>query len=217
MAQGASPYEIRDAFFFSVEKKCSQKDLSTSCFFTNNAVLYTAKPKIANINVYFTKFVTGGMRMDQLDKTILEALHKDARRPFTDVAQELGISEGTVRNRVARLLENKTVQFVGLIDPNQMGYDAPAMIGVTVQSNLLEAAAKEIALFPEVSYLVMISGEYDLIVEVLCEDREHLASFLNQKLRQVKGVLRTQSFMILRTFKMSHGAEPSFNTVKENS
>jgi len=147
--------------------------------------------------------------MDQLDTTILDSLRKNARKRFTEIAQELGISEGTVRNRVSRLLENKTVQFVGLIDPNQMGYNAPAMIGVTVQSNLLEDAAKEIAKFSEVSYLVMLSGEYDLMVEVLCQDREDLASFLNQKLRQVEGVLQTKTFMILRTFKMAHGAEPS--------
>jgi len=152
--------------------------------------------------------------MDQLDTTILNALRKDARRPYTEVAQELGISEGTVRNRVNRMLENKTVQFVGLIDPNQLGYDSPAMIGVTVQSNLLDTAAKDIALFPEVSYFVMFSGEFDLIVEVLCHDREEFATFLNQKLRQVEGVLRTQSFMILRTFKMAHDAEPTLNGVK---
>lgn len=161
------------------------------------------------IRIYKPIFFDIRKNMDKLDSAILESLHKDARRPFTDVAQELGISEGTVRNRVARLLEDQMVQFVGLIDPNRMGYEAPAMIGVTVQSNLLEAAANKIAQFPEVSYLVMISGEYDLIVEVLCQDREHLATFLNEKLRQVEGVQRTQSFMILRTFKMAHGAEPS--------
>lgn len=150
--------------------------------------------------------------MDKLDSEILELLRKDARRPYTDIAQQLGTSEGTVRNRVARLIQNQTVQFVGLIDPNQVGYDAPAMIGVTVQSNLLDKAANKIARFSEVSYLVMVSGEYDLIVEVLCQDREHLASFLNDKLRQVEGVIRTQSFMILRTFKRAHGAEPTLNT-----
>ena len=152
--------------------------------------------------------------MDQLDETILDTLQRNARKRFTEIAQELDISEGTVRNRVSRLVENKTVQFVGLIDPNQMGYNAPAMIGVTVQSNLLETAAQEISKFPEVSYLVMISGEYDLMVEVLCKDREDFASFLNDKLRQVEGVSQTQSFMILRTFKMAHGAEPSLNGKK---
>ena len=152
--------------------------------------------------------------MDQLDKTILKSLQKDARKRFTEIAQELGVSEGTVRNRVSRLVKNKTVQFVGLIDPEQMGYNAPAMIGVTVQSNLLENAAREISKFSEVSYLVMISGEYDLMVEVLCKNREDFASFLNDKLRQVKGVSQTQSFMILRTFKMAYGAEPSLDGKK---
>ncbi|MFN2216896.1 MAG: Lrp/AsnC family transcriptional regulator [Anaerolineales bacterium] len=147
--------------------------------------------------------------MDKLDSEILALLRKDARKPYTEIADQLGTSEGTVRNRVARLLQNQTVQFVGLIDPNQVGYDAPAMIGVTVQSSLVEKAANVIAQFPEVSYLVMVSGEFDLIVEVLCQDREHFASFLNEKLRQVEGVVRTQSFMILRTFKRAHGAEPT--------
>ena len=150
--------------------------------------------------------------MDKLDSEILALLRKDARKPYTEIADQLGTSEGTVRNRVARLLQNQTVQFVGLIDPNQVGYDAPAMIGVTVQSSLVEKAANVIAQFPEVSYLVMVSGEFDLIVEVLCQDREHFASFLNEKLRQVEGVVRTQSFMILRTFKRAHGAEPTLYT-----
>ena len=146
--------------------------------------------------------------MDKTDLAILSFLRKDARRSFTDIANELSISEGTVRNRVARLVEKNAVQFVGLVDPNQLGYDAPAMIGVTVQSNLLEQAATEIARFSEVSYLVMSSGEYDLLVEVLCRDREHLAKFLNEDLRQIEGVLRTQTFMILRTFKMAYSADP---------
>ena len=146
--------------------------------------------------------------MDKTDLAILSLLQKDARRSSTDKANELNISEGTVRNRVSRLVEKRSIQLVGLIDPNQLGFEAPAMIGVTVQSNLLEEAATQIAQFPEVSYLVMSSGEYDLLVEVLCRDREHLAAFLNENLRQVEGVLRTQTFMILRTFKMAYSADP---------
>ena len=146
---------------------------------------------------------------DQLDVDILAFLQRDGRMPFTEIAQALGVSEGTVRNRAARLLEEQFVQIVGLIDPLKFGFDAPAMIGVTVQGGDLESVAATIAAFPEVSYLIMVSGEYDLMVEVLCRDREHLAAFLNQKLRQVAGVSRTQSFMILRTFKLSYGARPS--------
>lgn len=147
--------------------------------------------------------------MDAIDHQILLLLQKDGRKPFTDIAKELDISEGTVRNRVTRLQDNDIVQIVGLIDPYQLGFDAPAIIHVSIEPTRLEAAAAEIATFPEVSYLIMISGEYDLIVEVMCRNREALATFLNQRLRQVPGVTRTQTSLILRTFKMAYGARPS--------
>jgi Lrp/AsnC family transcriptional regulator for asnA, asnC and gidA len=147
--------------------------------------------------------------MDQLDRTILAMLQRDGRKPYTEIAQATGVSEGTVRNRVARLVQEQAIQIVGLIDPQQLGFDAPALIGVSIRGADLETAARQIAAFPEVSYLVMVSGEYDLLVEVLCRDREHLAGFLNQQLRKVPGVFHSQTFLILRTFKMAYGAEPS--------
>ncbi len=146
--------------------------------------------------------------MDELDLKIIEYLQHDGRMPFTDIARLLVVSEGAVRNRVARLIQDRTLHIVGLIDPARLGFDAPAMIGITVQGEFIEEVATKIASFPEVSYLIMVSGEFDLIVEVLCRDREHLATFLNQSLRQVAGVIRTQTFMTLRTFKMSYGARP---------
>jgi Lrp/AsnC family transcriptional regulator for asnA, asnC and gidA len=146
--------------------------------------------------------------MDQLDLDILAQLQRNGRKPYTEIAEAVGVSEGTVRHRVSRLVAQGAVQIVGMIDPHQLGFDAPAMIGVSLQGTDLEAVAAHIAAFPEVSYLVMVSGEYDLMVEVLCRNREHLASFLNQQLRKVPGVLRTETFMILSTFKMSSGAQP---------
>ncbi len=78
------------------------------------------------------------------------------------------------------------------------------MIGVTVQAGQVDAVAHQIAQFHEVSYLFMASGEFDLFVEVFCENREHFVSFLNQTLQQVPGVERTQTFMILKTYKLSY-------------
>ena len=146
--------------------------------------------------------------MDQLDLNILAHLQRDGRMPFTEIAHDLGVSEGTIRNRVTRLVDEQIVQIVGLVDPHRLDFDAPAMIGVTVQGADLDAVAAVIAEFPEVSYLVIVSGEYDLIVEVMCRDREHLAYFLNQQLRKVPGISRTQTFVILSTYKMAYGARP---------
>ena len=153
--------------------------------------------------------------MDKLDLSILACLQRNGRMPYTEIAQEVGVSEGTVRNRVARLIKNRTIHIVGLIDPSQLGFDAPAMIGVSIQGGNIETTASEILNFPEVSYLIMVSGEFDLFVEVLCRDREHLATFLNQKLRRVTGISRTQTFITLRTFKMAYGAPPMIEMPKQ--
>jgi len=146
--------------------------------------------------------------MDELDLSILALLQTDGRRPFTDIAQELGVSEGTVRNRVSKLIEKQVLHIVGLVDPGSLGLNAPAVIGVSIAEGDIEEIAAEIAAYPEVSYLIMVSGEFDLIVEVLCKNREHLANFLNYELRKVTGVERTQTFMTLRTFKMAYGSPP---------
>ena len=143
--------------------------------------------------------------MDELDISILASLKTDGRRPFTDIAQTLGVSEGTVRNRVAKLTNDGVLNIVGLVDPASLGFNAPAMIGISISEGDIEKIAAEIATFAEVSYLIMVSGEFDLIVEIICRDREHLANFLNHQLRRVAGVERTQTFMTLRTFKNAYG------------
>ena len=119
-----------------------------------------------------------------------------------------------MRNRVAKLVEDRVVQIVGMVDPYQLGFDAPALIGVSVQPAELDNAAATIAAFPEVSYLIMISGEYDLMVEVMCRNREHLATFIKDHLHQVPGITRTQTFLILHTYKMAYGAQPMLTQPK---
>jgi Lrp/AsnC family transcriptional regulator for asnA, asnC and gidA len=155
--------------------------------------------------------------LDETDLNIIHQLQADGRKPYTDIARALGISEGTVRNRVARLVEEQIIQVVGLIDPSQLGFDAPAMIGVSVQPPLLEKVANKLAKFQEVSYLIMVSGEFDLFVEVLCKDRDHLASFLNNKLLRVPGVTRSQTYITLRTYKMAYGAAPMPGSISQNA
>ena len=142
--------------------------------------------------------------MDEIDRAIIARLQYDGRMPFTAIADQIGVSEGTVRNRVARLREERILQVVGVVDPHLLGLRATAIVGVAVQPARLKAVAREIATFEEVSYLVMISGAFDLLVEVLCQDMDHLASFLSDKLLRVEGVQRTETFYILRTHKLSY-------------
>ena len=142
--------------------------------------------------------------LDETDRAIIAHLQYDGRMPLTDIAAELGISEGTVRRHVKNLTESGVLQVVAVVEPQFLGWNAAGMIGVTVQAGQIDAVAQQLAQFPEVSYLFMASGEFDLFVEVFCQDREHFVSFLNQKLHQVPGVQRTQTFMILKMYKLSY-------------
>jgi Lrp/AsnC family transcriptional regulator for asnA, asnC and gidA len=142
--------------------------------------------------------------LDAIDRDIISHLQYDGRKPFTDIASAIGISEGSVRRRVKRLKETGLLQIVGVVEPQSLGWNAAGIIGVNVQAGQIEAAAKEIAQFPEVTYLFMASGGFDLFVEVYCRDQEHFVIFLNETLQQVPGVLRTDTFMILKMYKLSY-------------
>lgn len=146
--------------------------------------------------------------MDKLDLDIISFLQKDGRMPLTKIAGELGVSEGTVRNRVNQLVENQTIQIVGMADPHQLGYDAPAMIAISVLPQKLDSVSNKIADIPQVSYFVLVSGEFDLLVEVMCKNRDDLTNLLNNKIRTMEGVTRTQTLFILHTYKMAFGALP---------
>jgi Lrp/AsnC family transcriptional regulator for asnA, asnC and gidA len=144
------------------------------------------------------------LELDEIDRAIVAHLQYDGRMPFTNIAAEVGISEGTVRRRVKRLVDDKVLQIVGIVEPQYLDWQAAAMIGVTVQAGQVDAVADQIAHFAEVSYLFMASGGFDLFVEVYCRDTEHLVSFLSERLQQVPGVERTETFMILKTYKLSY-------------
>ena len=143
-------------------------------------------------------------QLDGTDQAIVDRLQYDGRMPFTVIAAELGLTEGAVRRRVKRMQESNALQIVGIVEPQLLEWNAAGMIGVNVQPGQIEAAAQQIAQFPEVTYLFMASGGYDLFVEVYCSDREHFVSFLNDKLQRVPGVEHTETFMILKMYKLSY-------------
>jgi len=142
--------------------------------------------------------------LDDLDRKIISFLQYDGRMPFTTIAAKLGTSEATVRRRVQLLTDHGLMQIVAIVEPHDMGWEEAAMIGISVKANMIASVADEIAKLPEVAYLFQAAGEFDLVAEVFCKDREHFVSFLNNKLQQISGVERTQSFMILKMHKLSY-------------
>lgn len=141
--------------------------------------------------------------MDDVDKAIVEALQHDGRLPYTKLAAEVGLSEAAVRQRVARLTESGVVQIVAVTDPLMLGFRRMAMIGLKVEGDL-RVVSDAIAAIPEVSYVVIVSGSFDMMMEVVCEDDDHLLALLNDTVRAIPGVRSTETFTYLKLSKQTY-------------
>jgi Transcriptional regulators len=142
--------------------------------------------------------------VSDLDKRIIEHLQADGRRPYTQIATELGVSEAAVRARTNRLIERGVLQIVGVTDPLRLGFQEMAMIGIRCQSDKLIEVSERLAAMPEVDYVVITAGRYDLLIETVCEDNEALLGFLVDRLRAIEGVHETETFVYLRLVKQTY-------------
>jgi len=142
--------------------------------------------------------------LDETDRAIISYLQYDGRMPYTKIAVELSLTEGGIRRRVKKMIDQGSLQIVGIVRPHDIGLEEASYIGVTVEGRPIDAVAAEISEFHEVTYLFQAAGEFDLFVEVYCEDREHFVNFLNKKLQTIPGVRGTQSFLILKMYKLSY-------------
>ena len=145
-----------------------------------------------------------GAGVDPVDRRIVAALQRDGRRPFTAIARDLGISEAAVRQRVARLQAAGVMQVVAVADPMTLGFKTMAMVGISVDGHARKAAAEAVRRLPEVSYLVLTAGSFDMLAEVVCEDTDHLLRLLSDDLAGIEGIRQTQTFMYLRLLKEAY-------------
>ena len=139
--------------------------------------------------------------MDQLDISIIQALQEDARKSYTDIAKLLNVAEGTVRNRVSRLLADDTLRLRATFDYLKVGFDASAVMTISVQPGMLDKVAKALQVINEVSYLMAITGDADLLVELTCRDNKHLLDVISNKIGKIPGITDTSTNMVLQVYK----------------
>ena len=141
--------------------------------------------------------------LDEVGKGILRELQEDGRRSYTAIAAAVGLSEAAVRQRVKALVDGGVLQIVAVADPITLGFGVMATIGVTVVGDA-RAAADTLSEIDEVDYCVLTSGRYDLQLEVVCRDNEHLLSVINDRIRPVEGVRETETSICLRVHKQTY-------------
>jgi len=138
--------------------------------------------------------------LDDVSRAIIEQLQQDGRRSYARIASAVGLSEAAVRQRVQRLLDAGVMQIVAVTDPMQVGFSRQAMVGVRAQGDA-RSAADELAGFPEVDYVVVTAGSFDVLAEVVCENDDHLLDVVSRQVRSVPGVTGTETFVYLKLRK----------------
>jgi Lrp/AsnC family transcriptional regulator, regulator for asnA, asnC and gidA len=138
------------------------------------------------------------LRVDDVDRRIIEALQANGRESFRAVAGRVGVSEATVRARYARLTSEGILHVVGVTNPLGLGFEQ-ALIGVKT-SGPPSAVADEIARWPEADYVVVTAGQFDVVVEVVASDRTELLELTN-RIRALDSVVSTETFLYLEMWK----------------
>jgi len=152
-----------------------------------------------------TKLLSGAGRtvLDATSKAIIEQLQADGRRPYAAIGKAVGLSEAAVRQRVQRLIESGIMQIVAVTDPLELGFARQAMIGIRVEGPL-ESVSDELAGMPEIDYVVVTAGSFDILAEVVCESDEQLLEILSTRIRTLPGVRSTETFVYLRLRKQTY-------------
>lgn len=142
-------------------------------------------------------------QLDEISKKIVEQLQHDGRKSYAEIAKAVGLSEAAVRQRVQKLTESKVMQIVAVTDPLSLGFSRQAMIGIKCSGDATKLS-KDLAGISSVDYVVLTAGSFDILVEAVCEDDDHLLSLINNEIRPLPGVISAESFVYLKLEKQHY-------------
>ena len=140
--------------------------------------------------------------LDDVDKAIIRELQVDGRMAYAQLSPKVGLSQAAVRQRVNRLLERVVFQIVAVSDPLSLGLTTQAMVGITVTGDVRGVAAT-VAAMGESEYVLITTGRYDVLAELLCTDNDALLELVNDRIRAIDGVASTEVFSILKMEKLT--------------
>ena len=139
---------------------------------------------------------------DDLNQRIIRLLQDDGRAAYDVIGQQLGVSGGTIRNRVARMREAGMLRIGAVVDPGSVDYEADAMLGIKTAPGVGPAAlAHRLEPHPAVVYIMRVSGRFDLLVEVVCDEETEFALFLNEHIHGQPDIAHVEVMTRIDMFK----------------
>lgn len=146
------------------------------------------------------KLINQNLHIDGIDKKILRALMQDARTPILEIARQVGISGAAIHQRLRKLEKAKLIagsKFI--INPKVLGYTTMAFVGIYLDKAMNNPeAVKQLQKIPEVLECHYTTGNWSILIKILCKDNEHLMYVLNKEIQSIQGVSRTETFISLQ-------------------
>ncbi|WP_370614729.1 Lrp/AsnC family transcriptional regulator [Mumia sp. Pv 4-285] len=146
---------------------------------------------------------TNGVNLDDVSRSIIAELQVNGRRSYAAIGKTVGLSEAAVRQRVQKLTDAGVIQIVAVTDPLELGFARQAMIGISVNGDIVTVAEK-LAAIPEIDYLVITTGRFDMLAEIVCESDDDLLDLITGKIRALPEVTTTETFVYLRLRKQTY-------------
>ena len=146
--------------------------------------------------------------LDDIDRKIISHLQEDGRITFVKLAELVGVAEGTIRRKYKRLVKDGALKITAISNPYAIGFDAPAFIGINAERRLLETVAEKLSLMPEVQFVAVTTGTYEIIIQVISLSNKNLYDLI-MKIGGIEGIQNTHTFLMLNIYKHSwkFGAE----------
>lgn len=139
---------------------------------------------------------------DRLNSEIIRMLEVDGRMAFSEIAQRLEVSEGTIRNRVNAMKATGMLRIVAIADPRTSEYKADAMVCLSVAPGVTpQAVANRLTAITSVVYVLWLTGRFDLLIEIVCEDSAELSDFLDEHIYSHHDITNAEVMLGLKNFK----------------
>ncbi|MCG8481570.1 MAG: Lrp/AsnC family transcriptional regulator [Spirochaetales bacterium] len=139
------------------------------------------------------------MKFDDTNLAIIKHL-KDGRKSFAAIAQELDVTENTVRSRVTRMMDEGVLEIVGLVNPQQIPGHRSVIIGIKLSTPKLYTKGQEFCSLKGVVNVMLVTGKYDLIVEVLLNENFGLLDFYEEEFSKIDGIQNMETFVVVKNF-----------------
>lgn len=145
---------------------------------------------------------------DKLDKTDIEIIRNlwDGRTPYSEIAEKVGLTTNTVRNRVNRMLENGVLQIISLVDPNAVEGHQSAFIGFNILPQNVGTALEHVSTMRGVVGAATVSGRFDIMAVVMFNRDYSYSRFLEEELSKIPGILSSETFFVVggKTFQLRY-------------